>query len=93
MKGIKSLILKHDGAKYLFTGMCSALRGFLNLHQGGMLVTEYQERWKSGKDLVEEFRYKVGERDHATDRECEADGISSSGPDYAMKRSGLKAVA
>ena len=45
VKGIKGLIFKHDVAEYFCTGMRSALRGFLDLHQGGMSVTEYHKWW------------------------------------------------
>ena len=43
MKGIKGLIFKHDNAKYLYMGMRLALRGFLNIWQVVMSVTEYHE--------------------------------------------------
>ena len=33
-----------------------------------MLVTEYHERWTENKELAEEFRYKVGESDRATNQ-------------------------
>ena len=44
MKGIKGLILWHDDTEYFYMGMRSSLRGFLNLHQGGVTVTEYLKR-------------------------------------------------
>ena len=93
VKGIKGLIFKHKNVNYLYTGIRSTLRGFLNLHQGVMLVTEYHNHWISGKELVNKFGYKVSKSDFATDRECEADGISISDPDYVAKRWGVKAAA
>ena len=62
------MIFKHDNADYFHTGMPSAFREFLNLHQGGILVTEYHERWTAGKELAEEFRYKVGKIYCTTDQ-------------------------
>ena len=38
MKGIKGLVFQHNDTNYLYTGMRSYLRGFLNLHQEGMTV-------------------------------------------------------
>ena len=40
MKGITGLIFKIFDAKYFYTGMRSALRVFMNLHQGEMTVAE-----------------------------------------------------
>ena len=40
MKGITGLIFKNVDAKYFYTGMRSALRVFMNLHQGEMTVAE-----------------------------------------------------
>ena len=57
--------------------MFLALHGFLNLHQGGVTVTEYHKRWTAKKELAEEFGYKVGESGRATDRECEDGGIKT----------------
>ena len=42
---------------------------------------------------MEEFRYKVGESDHATTRECEDGGILSSGSNYIAKWAEVKAAA
>ena len=55
MKGIKGLIFRNDDTKYLYMGMRSDLHGFLNLHQGGMTVTEYHTRWTTNNYLTEEF--------------------------------------
>ena len=64
------------------------MRGLLNLHQGEMTMTEHHERWAAGKDLSEEFSYKIGEINQATDRECKAGGIASLDRDYVSKRTG-----
>ena len=93
MKGIKGLIFKHDYTEYFFTGMRLTLRVFLNLHQGGILATEYHERWTAVKYLEEELGYMVRKSDPATDQECDSNGISSSVPDYIANRSGVKSVA
>ena len=93
MKGIKGLIFKHDDAKYFYTGMRSALRGFLNLCQGGMLGTEYHKWWTSIKNIAEEFRYKIGNIDRATNRECEAGGIFSTNSNYIAKQEEVKSAA
>ena len=85
MKHIKGLIFKHDDADYFYTGMWSASRGFLNLRQGGMSVTEYHTRWSSGKELTEDFGYKVGESEHATGCACEVEGILSTNSNYVTK--------
>ena len=45
------------------------------------------------KELTEEFGYKVGESDRATDRECEASGIKTSDTDYDKKRADASKVA
>ena len=41
MKRIKGLIFCHDDTEYFYTGMHLDLRGFLNLNQVGMTMTEY----------------------------------------------------
>ena len=82
MKGIKGLVFRHNDTKYFYMGIRSSLRGFLYLHQGGMTVTDYHERWTANKDLEEEFWYKVGERDRATHRECKVSRIKTSDTDY-----------
>ena len=70
MKRIKGIIFKHDNTEYFYTGMRSDLRGFLNLHQGGMNLMEYHGHWTTGKDLEEKFKYKIKESILVTDREC-----------------------
>ena len=35
MKGIKGLVFRNNDTEFFYIGMRSALRGFLNLHQGG----------------------------------------------------------
>ena len=35
--------------------------------RGGVSITDYHEQWNANKDLAEEFGYKVGESDRATD--------------------------
>ena len=40
MKEIKGLILNHDNMEYFYTGMQPSLRGFLDLQQGRMTVTD-----------------------------------------------------
>ena len=44
IKGIRGLIFKNYNMEYFYTGMRLALNGFLNLHQGGVTVTEYHDR-------------------------------------------------
>ena len=68
MKGITGLIFRHNRTKYFCMGIRSDLHELLNLHQGGMNVTEYHKRWTANKEMAEEFGYKVGESDRATDR-------------------------
>ena len=53
MKGINGLIFKHDDTEYFYTVMQSALCRFLNIHQGGVTVTESHKHWTAGKDLKE----------------------------------------
>ena len=60
MTVIKGLIFKQNDAEYFYTGMRSELRGFLNLHQGEMLATEYHIRWTARGNIAEEFGDKVG---------------------------------
>ena len=93
MKGIKGIIFQNNDTDYFYTGMCSDLRGFLNLHQGGVTVTEYHERWTANKDMEEEFGYNIGESGQATNRKCEADGINTSDDDYEKNRAGASDVA
>ena len=93
MKGIKVLIFRHNDTKYFYMGMHSALCGFLNLHQGGMTVAEYHKRWTANKDLAEDFGYKVGESDRATNWECEASDIKTSDKDYNENRVDASEVA
>ena len=52
MKVIEVLVFRHDDTKYFYMGMRSDLRGFLNLHQGGVTVTEYHERWTANEDMA-----------------------------------------
>ena len=82
MKGIKGLIFRNNDTKYFCMGMRSDLHGFLNLHQGGMTVTDYHKWRTAKKELAEEFRYKVGDINGATNRECEASGIKMSDTEY-----------
>ena len=49
MKGIKGITFIHDDTEYFYTGMRSALRGFLKLHQRGMNMMEYHECWTDRK--------------------------------------------
>ena len=86
MKGIKVLIFRHDDTKYFYMGMHSDLHIFLDLHQGGMSVTEYHEQWTANKDLAEEYGYKVGESDGTTNQEYEVIGIRMPDTKYDKKR-------
>ena len=72
--------------EYLYTGMRLALCGFLNLQHGGMTVTKYHKRWTSGKELIEDFGYKIGESSRATYQECKANLIKATDDDYDKKR-------
>ena len=74
-------------------GMRSALRRLLNLHQGGMTVTEYHKWWTANKELAEEFGYKVGDSDWETDRECKASGLRMLDIDYDRKSADARDVA
>ena len=93
MKGIKGLIFCHDDTEYFYTGMHLDLRGFLNLNQVGMTMTEYHWRWTANKELAEEFGYIIGESKRATNQECEANGINTSENDYDKKYSEASNVA
>ena len=88
MKGIKGLIFKQNDMEYLFTGMQLALCGFLNLYQRGVTITEYHKRWTAGKELAEEFGYKIRESRRATDQECGAKGNKASDNNYNEKCAG-----
>ena len=93
VKGIKGLIFRHDDTKYFYMGMCSDLHGFLNLYQGGVTVTEYHNRWTAKKELTEDFGYKVGESDRATNRECKASRIKTLDTNYDKKRADASEAA
>ena len=45
-------------------------------------MTDYHEQWTANKDLEEEFGYKVGESDRATDWGFESREIKTSYTDY-----------
>ena len=92
MKGIKGLILRHENTEYLYMGIRSSLRGFLNLHQGGTTVTEYQYKWTANKELSDDFGHKVGESDRATDQAWDTSGIKTSDKDYDKKRADAREV-
>ena len=58
-----------------------------------MTVTEYHEQWTANKYLAEEFGYKVGESDPATNQEYEASRIRMSDTKYDKKRADASEVS
>ena len=56
-------------------------------------MTEYHEQCTANNNLEEEFGYKVGESDRATDEECKASGIKISDTEYDEKRADASDVA